>query len=205
MRASTVPQALQSVTKTNNKEKALRLEGFFYGLKLTGGVWLPVSTLVIDWWGRYRPDLVQYSFRWKEYLRSRWDPTQRAIVHRTIAFDGSNLTSTILQNKKDIRKDVLFVLLLVYTLDITFRNRYRPDLVQYSFRWKEYLRSRWDPTQRAIVHRTIAFDGSNLTFTILQNKKDIRKDALFVLLLVYTLDITFRNRYRPDLLAFSFP
>ena len=34
------------------------------------------------------------------------------------------------------------------------------------------------PTRRATVHRTIAFNGSNLNFTILQNKKDIRMDVL---------------------------
>ena len=37
------------------------------------------------------------------------------------------------------------------------------------------LRSRWGPTQRAIVHWTIAFRSSNLSF--LQNKKDILSDV----------------------------
>ena len=32
------------------------------------------------------------------------------------------------------------LLLLVYTLDIAYRGRYRPDLVHFSFLWKEKLR-----------------------------------------------------------------
>lgn len=65
---------------------------------------------------------VTNSFFTERILRSRRGPTRRAIVHRTIAFSFSNLLELYLQNKNDLSKQVVFVLLLVYTLDITFRT-----------------------------------------------------------------------------------
>ena len=56
--------------------------------------------------------------------------------------------------------DVLF-LLLVYTLDIACRDRYRPDLLHFSFCWKEKLWFGSVEPSPATVHRTVAFDGSN--------------------------------------------
>lgn len=129
---------------------------------------------------RYRPDLLQKSFLWKDFLRCRRGPTQRAIVHRTIAFSFSNLSFLFLQNKKDILLDVLFILLLVYTLDIIHRDRYRPDLVQISFLWKEILWCRSVKPSRAALIRA-AFSFSNLSALFLQTKNDLSKQVVFCL------------------------
>ena len=71
-------------------------------------------------------------------------------------------------------------MLLVYTLDIGHRNRYRPDLLQFSFLWKENLRSRRGPTRRATVHRTIAFNSSNLSVLDFSKKKKHTKWCAFL-------------------------
>lgn len=57
-------------------------------------------------------------------------PARFVAVLPKIEHKESNLARSI-QNKKDIRLDVLFVLLFVYTLYINCQKRNRPDLLHF--------------------------------------------------------------------------
>jgi len=68
-------------------------------------------------------------------------------------------------------------LLLAYSLDIACRYWYRPDLVQNSFLWKEFLWCRSVKPSRAALIRA-AFSFSNLSALFLQTKNDLSNDML---------------------------
>ena len=83
---------------------------------------------------------------------------------------------------KSTPNGVPFFLLFVFTLDIACRYRYRPDLVQFSFRWKENLRFGSVEPSPATVHRTVAFHGSNLSvLDFSKQKNDLSKQVVFCL------------------------
>ena len=84
--------------------------------------------------------MVQFSFRWKENLRFGSVEPSPATVHRTVGFDGSNPAVLNFSKIKGHPKDVLFVLVLVYTLDICALSEVPARFVAISFRWKEIYR-----------------------------------------------------------------
>ena len=83
--------------------------------------------------------------------------------------------------KKSTPNGVLFFLLLVYTLDIVYWSRYRSDLFHYLPLGKIIIVSNPSSRIRATVHRTVAFDGSNLSVLDFSKKKSTPLGVLFFL------------------------
>ena len=99
---------------------------------------------------------------------------------------GEEKSYTRLCNFQNIKKKrhvetCRFLLLLVYTLDITYQYWYRPDLLHFSFQWNEKLRFGSVEPSPATVHRTVAFDGSNLSVLDFSKIKSTPSGVLFIL------------------------
>ena len=136
---------------------------------------------------RVPPRFAAFSSLGKKIMVLNPSSRVQADVHRTSAFNLSNLVGPISPNKKDIQLDVLF-LCLCNTLDaLPSMSGYRPDLLHFLPFGKKIMVLNPSSRVQADVHRTSAFNISNLVGPFSPNKKDIQLDVLFVW------------RYRPDL------
>ena len=105
----------------------------------------------------------------------------RATVHRTVALNCSNLSVLFHQKENAHHLVCVFFLLLVYTLDIYHRNTVPARFVTFSFLWKEKSRFGSVEPSPATVHRTSAFNGSNLSVLYFSKEKTTCRNKSFYL------------------------